>query len=140
MRNVTDVFVKTNTVSPGAGGRLNRGIHKNEYCLAGTGGRLNCVCNLDVAGTWIVTGLWICRGPNRKLLQFGPWVWKSNWAQAQLIFTCFSENAPGSSAIFFDFFFSFLIYICMRAWYFNIKNSYFCGLLKLCSLFISSPL
>ena len=48
-------------------------IHKNEYCLAGTGGRLNCdelvTVDRNRSRLWmwrvpISVGLWILRGPN----------------------------------------------------------------------------
>jgi hypothetical protein len=58
LRNVTDVSMKIDTVA-GCGWTTQPCIHKNEYCLAGTGGRLNCLfaLDLDVAGARFGLGL-----------------------------------------------------------------------------------
>ena len=106
---------KNGHCSSGAGGELNCGIHKNEYCLAGTGGRLNCFGMVTVdrnrSRLWmwrvpISVGFWIIRGPKSDWacaigLQFGPWVWIENWAQAQFLYFLLF-------LLFLLFFFSFL--------------------------------
>jgi hypothetical protein len=68
LRNVTDVFVKTNTVAK----RVDDSTmcSETEHRLAGTGGRLNCVCIFGCGG---------CLG-NRALDFRGP---NSNWTCEQ---------------------------------------------------------